>query len=182
MRRWIIAVALISALIVVGCTTGGQPKPNPEAKQAASTGVNRGDSAPEFSVKTTTGEEVSLSSFSSQKRPVLVYFFATWCPFCAKDFSTLSGIYNEYANDVAIIAMSLDLSEGQKEISEYQKKYPALSGIKWAPSTAEILANYRVRSTTTKYAVSSEGKIIYGGSGAFSEQQWRTLLEALKNA
>ena len=64
-------------------------------------------------------------------------------------------------------------------LKNYKKKYPELKNTMFAPGQTEILVNYRVTKTTTKYAIDKNGKIIYIGAGAFDEEQWKTLLEAL---
>ncbi len=62
-----------------------------------------GDSPYDFTVVTTEGKAVRLSDFTKNKKPLIVYFFATWCPWCAKDYAALSKVYNNYENDVAIL-------------------------------------------------------------------------------
>ncbi len=49
----------------------------------------------------------------------------------------------------------------------------------FALGQTEILVNYRITKTTTKYAIDGNGKIMYIGAGAFDEEQWKTLLDAL---
>jgi len=137
------------------------------------------DTPPDFTVVTTEGKVVRLSDFAKKQQPVIVYFFATWCPWCARDYESLSEVYKDYGNKVSILSISLDLSEDLITLKEYKKKYPELKNTMFAPGQNEILVNYRVTRTTTKYAIDRNGDIIYAGFGAFSEEQWRILLEAL---
>ena len=142
-------------------------------------GSNIGDLAPGFSLLDVDGNEVSLASFD---RPVIVYFFATWCPYCSQDLTTLSVVYSDYSDDIAIVASSLDLDEDADLIKQYQEKYSGLDEVIFAPGIEDMLKSYNVRFTTSKYAVNSEGKIIYAGSGPFTEKQWITLFDLLKNS
>jgi len=144
-------------------------------------GIEVGNIAPDFSVTTTDGEAVRLSDYRDNK-PVLVYFMATWCPYCRQDFTALSPVYADYKDDIEFIVMSLDLSETGEILAQYKTNYPLLSDIKFAPGGSNILANYKVLHTTAKYAVKRDGTLLYKGSGAFSGEQWTALLEALKNA
>ena len=143
-------------------------------------GIRQGNLAPDFTVTTITGETVNIRSFAEQGKPAIVYFMATWCPYCAKDFSALEPIYAEFQNEVPIVVMSLDLKENAEKLTNYFKKYPGLDGLKVSPGQRSILIDYAVRYTTTKYAIGRDGTIIYAGSGQFSEDQWRTLFEGLK--
>ena len=132
-----------------------------------------------FTVVTTDGKVVRLSDFTENKMPVIVYFMATWCPYCAQDYQALSKVYKNYENNVSIISISLDLGEDLNTLREYKKKYPELQKTIFAPGQTEILVNYRITKTTTKYAIDRNGKIIYAGFGAFDEEQWKQLLDAL---
>jgi peroxiredoxin len=138
-----------------------------------------GDVPYDFTVVTTEGKVVRLSDFIENKKPVIVYFFATWCPWCAKDYAALSKVYPDYEDKVNIISISLDLNEDLITLKEYKKEYPALQKTIFALGQTEILVNYRITKTTTKYAIDRNGKIIYIGAGAFDDEQWKALLDAL---
>ncbi len=138
-----------------------------------------GDEPYDFTVVATEGKAVRLNDFIEQKKPVIVYFMATWCPYCARDYTALSKVYRDYEDKVSILSISLDLSEDLNILREYKKKYPALEKTMFASGQNEILVNYRITKTTTKYAVDKNGKIIYIGAGVFSEEQWKVLLEEL---
>ena len=184
-KKLILVLMIPLVFFVVGCTNN-----NLESK---STAVNQelnqvfqvkaplqmGDEPYDFVVVTTEGKAVRLKDFAEQKKPVIVYFMATWCPWCAKDYAALSKVYKDYEDKVSIVSISLDLSEDINTLKEYKKKYPALQKTMFAPGQTEILVNYRVTRTTTKYAIDRNGKIKYMEVGAFDEEQWKTLFEAL---
>ena len=138
-----------------------------------------GDAPYDFTVVTTDAKVVRLSDFTKNEKPVIVYFFATWCPWCAKDYAALSKVYKNYEDKVSVISISLDLGEDLNILREYKKRYPELQNTMFAAGQTEILVNYRITKTTTKYAIDKNGKIIYIGAGAFDEEQWKTLLDEL---
>lgn len=142
-------------------------------------GLGEGDIPPDFSILTADGRNITLSDFAKQKKPVLVYFMATWCPYCARDYAALSKVYKEYEDKAAILSISLDLSEDAGLLSDYKKKYPALEKMLIAPGQAKILGDYRVTATTTKYALDENGRIIFAGKGELEAEDWRTLLEEM---
>ena len=177
---------IIFALSIYGCA-------NTSNLESKSTTVNQelnhvftvksalqvGDAPHDFVVVTTEGKAVRLKDFIDQQKPVIVYFFATWCPWCAKDYAALSKVYKKYENNVSLISISLDLGEDLNILREYKKGYPELQNTMFASGQTEILVNYRITKTTTKYAIDKNGKIIYIGAGAFDEEQWKTLLDKL---
>ena len=78
-----------------------------------------------------------------------------------------------------MISISLDLNENLLTLRDYKKKYPELQNTIFAQGQSQILLDYKVTKTTTKYAIDRNGKIIYAGFGAFDEEQWKTLLDEL---
>ena len=152
---------------------------NQQLNQVSTIGNQVGNTPYDFVVVTTEGKTVRLNDFIENKKPFIVYFMATWCPWCAKDYAALSKVYKNYEDNVSIISISLDLSENLITLKEYKKKYPALEKTIFAPGQNEILVNYRITKTTTKYAIDRNGKIIYAGFGAFDEEQWKILLNEL---
>lgn len=185
MRQEILLIfGIITLFFIVGCT--GQTIKEIDVsgnlvETTASIGLNNGNLAPDFSITTIDGEEIQLHS-SFENKPVLVYFMATWCPYCKSDFNALSKVYNDYENDVEILSISLDLNEGDSILESYKNQFPGIEKVKFAKGNMDVLTKYKVKTTTTKYALAKDGTIIYSGSGAINQDQWRTLLDALKEA
>lgn len=150
-----------------------------ELNQVSAIGANIGNIPPDFTVVTTDGRAATLSDFTEQQKPVIVYFMATWCPYCAEDYAELSKSYPEYEKNASFLSISLDLSEDLNLLREYKKKYPKLQNTMFAAGQSRILVDYRVTKTTTKFAIGKNGKIIYAGYGVFNEGQWRILLNEL---
>lgn len=178
-------IIVILALFINGCIqkdvelkTKSEPQELNQVFQVKSA-LQIGDVPHDFAVITTDGKAVVLGDFVRNKKPVIVYFFATWCPYCARDYAELSKIYKNYEDEVAILSIDLDLNEDSSIIREYKKKYPELQKTMFASGQTEILVNYRITKTTTKYAIDRNGKIIYIGAGTFNEEQWKQLLDAL---
>jgi thiol-disulfide isomerase/thioredoxin len=53
-----------------------------------------GAKAPGFTAKDLTGNDVSLSSFEGS--PILLNFWATWCPYCRKERPYLNSLFSEF--------------------------------------------------------------------------------------
>lgn len=184
-KYFLIFIIVISSLFINGCIqkdvelkTKSETQELNQVFQVKSP-LQVGDAPYDFVVVTTEGKAVRLYDFIENKKPIIVYFMATWCPWCAKDYAALSKVYKNYEDKVSILSISLDLNEDLNILREYKKKYPALQETMFASGQNEILVNYRITKTTTKYAIDKNGKIIYIGAGAFGEEQWKILLDAL---
>lgn len=146
-------------------------------EKPVTSGLMKGDIAPGFILATPDGRQISLESF--RQKPVLLYFFTTWCPYCREDLTTLSSVYADYSSEVSIVAIGMDLGESEEKIRQYKEQFPALSGVLFLKGDMGILSTYQIKYTTTKYAVGNDGKVLYAGSGVLTEQQWRALLGAM---
>ena len=180
----ILIVLILFAFFNYGCANRSNlelktKSVNQELSQVTTIGTEIGNIPPDFVVVTTEGKAVRLSDFTKNEKPIIVYFMATWCPYCAQDYAALSKVYKNYQNDVSMISISLDLGEDLITLKNYKKKYPELEKVMFAPGQSELLINYKITRTTTKYAIDGTGKIIYAGYGAFNEEQWKTLLDKL---
>ncbi len=140
-------------------------------------GATKGFTAPDFAIKTIDGSTVSLEQLTSQK-PTLLYFWATWCPYCKRDLAAAEKVYPEYKDKVAFLAIDLDPKETVQQIADYQKKY-GHDLIQFAAADKKVLQDYGITSTTTKIAIDWNRLILWRGSGEIDEKTWRILLDGL---
>lgn len=145
-------------------------------------GLAQGSIPPDFTIGDIEGNKITLSDFAKQKKPVLVYFMATWCPYCREDYEELSKAYPEYEGKITILSIDLDASEDANQLAEYRKNYPKLQKMIMAAAKSSVLADYRVTKTTEKYGISRDGRIAYAGFGTLSEEEWRKLLDLIIKA
>ncbi|MGB5490955.1 MAG: TlpA disulfide reductase family protein [Woeseiaceae bacterium] len=67
--------------------------------------ANAADMAPDWSLVSSSGETVRLSEEVKQQTTVL-FFWATWCPYCKALMPHLQSIRLEYGNEVEILAIN----------------------------------------------------------------------------
>ena len=182
MKKIHVMLILFSILFISACSsskTGHQvPISSNIVSQQASVGIDKGQIPPDFTITTIDGKQYILSQFKEEKRPVLLYFWASWCPYCSRDFDVVKNIYPKYADKVAFLAIDLDLNEGSGLIQKYKER-KGLNKIDFAEGNADVLSNYAIKYTTTKYAIGKNGLILYKGSGVFNEQQWEVLFNGM---
>src|SRR6266540_1712343 len=86
--------------IILSANTTNAATDNATAPQA-------GFAAPDFTLKTPTGETYTLSEFRGQA--VLVNLWATWCPPCRAEMPTIEKMYQEY-KDRGFIDLAIDMT------------------------------------------------------------------------
>jgi hypothetical protein len=79
------------------------------------------------------------------------------------------------------LAIDLDPNEKASLIRDYKNR-KGLEEIDFAEADINVLSDYGITHTTTKYAIGKNGLILYKGSGVFNEQQWEVLLNGLINS
>ena len=118
--------------------------------------------APAFSLKTPTGENVTLASLSGKL--VLVDFWATWCAPCVKAMPEMQRLHDAYAaRGFSVVGVSID-DDGAKKVTPFLAKsrvkftYPILldSGTTWQ--------SWGVRAVPSAMLV-KDGKIVAQWSG-----------------
>ena len=87
----------------------------------------KGKTWPDFSVKTADGGTFTLSESLKTHDLVLINFWATWCGPCQYEFPFLEKAWEQYADRVDVIALSVEDRDTNKKI----KQFAAENGLKF---------------------------------------------------
>lgn len=113
--------------------------------------------APNFTLKKANGESVSLNQFKG--KPVIIHFWATWCPYCKKLQPSLNKLYQQYHDKgLEILAVSIweeDDAKPQQEMN--QRGYPFITLL----HGEKVAEQYQVSGTPTTVFISRTGEIIW---------------------
>lgn len=116
-----------------------------------------GDPAPAFSLKDYKGDFKSLSDY--QGHPVLLHFWATWCPSCLEELNSLNRLRALFSEDqLVILGVSLD-EGGWEQLSSFFERIPVhfqvLLDLEGVSATA-----YGVHILPTSYLIDARGKVL----------------------
>jgi peroxiredoxin len=114
MKKLIASFLLLPTLLITtSCTmTPAEPEKSPSS--------NRVD-MPDFTLRDLSNREVSLNDFKG-KSPVLLFFWATWCPYCQKSLPAMISLREKYSDqDLAILG--IDLDEPRDLVQDYIDKF-----------------------------------------------------------
>ena len=140
-------------------------------------GLDVGNKAPDFTVETSDGRQLSLSDFTASEKPVVLYFMASWCPNCKRDLASANSAYPAYSDDVEFLTVSLE----PRDNAPYLERYKNTGGHSWdfALSNPLVSSSYAVRYTTTKFAIDKDGIIRATNIGILSSSQWENFFNAV---
>ncbi len=169
-------MVLTIVAVVLGAVWIGWTRLDPDA--ANPTGLppsaDLGHPAPDFTLMTPDGREISLSDFRGQ--PVLINFWATWCPPCRAEIPALEATARDYNGQAVILGVDVQESADsvQAFISEFGMTYPVV-----LDGDASVAQTYRVRAFPTSYLVDRRGVIVEIFAGPVSEPLVRSRLAEL---
>jgi peroxiredoxin len=135
------------------------PSPTPSCPSCEAFGVqvleNRKD-APPFTLKSSNGTSYSLKDFKG--KPVLVLFWATWCPSCCEELPVLDKHFAERQEELVTLLLAIDgekVKRVQGFIEKSKIKLPVLLDEK-----EKIARSYGVNFIPAAFLIDREGKIM----------------------
>jgi thiol-disulfide isomerase/thioredoxin len=139
-----------------------------------------GGRAPDFTLKTLAGKEVSLSSLRG--KVVLVDFWASWCKPCKKELPELDKLAKAYkaaGAKVEIIAINIDSERGNADKFLKGAKVGSLTVLLDPGGTSAEL--YRPGTMPTSYVVDAKGIVrhVNEGYSAGDEEKYKKQIDAL---
>jgi cytochrome c biogenesis protein CcmG, thiol:disulfide interchange protein DsbE len=113
--------------------------------------------APDFTLEDLEGNTYSLSDLRG--RPILVNFWASWCPPCRAEMPAIQRTYQAYQEDgllvLAVNAANQDsLAEASRFVEQHNLTFPIL-----LDRDGSVSRLYEVRSLPTSFFFDREGKI-----------------------
>jgi cytochrome c biogenesis protein CcmG/thiol:disulfide interchange protein DsbE len=165
----VIIVAITVALFVgKSYTKGGKGAPSVIASvlKPQDDGPANGTPAPDFTLKTLDGKDVTLSSLKG--KAVMVNFWATWCEPCKIEMPWMVELQDKYRKDgFEIVGVAMDDSDN-KEIAAFAKKmnvnYTILKG---SEKVADLYGG--LDGLPTNFFLDRNGKVIDSFKGLRSE-------------
>ena len=126
-----------------------------------------GEPAPDFVLATPTGQTMQLANLRG--RPVLLNFWATWCPPCKIEMPDLEAIHQKYA-DRGLAVVAVDQQEAPAAVQAYFNEM-GLSFPTVIDSTGEIFNLYRAVALPMSYFVDSDGIVRIHHRGLMTREQ-----------
>ena len=133
--------------VLAGCNSGSHPP-------------RIGNAAPDFTL-TDSQRTVALSQFRG--KPVLLNFWATWCPPCVEEMPSLIQLHKELGDKVTILAVSEDADDGAYKQFVRDHNVDLLTVRDVRQDTNEVYGTFKFPET---YVIDRNGKIVRKFIGA----------------
>jgi thiol-disulfide isomerase/thioredoxin len=154
MRLWM-------GVLAVGVTTLGFA-PVRDAR-AQDSGIEIGAKAPGAVVETLDGKPANLAQYVG-KSPVLLEFWATWCPNCRELEPTLKAAHVKYGSQVKFVGVSVSVNQSPERVKAYVAKH-GIPGDQVFDRNGAATGAYDVPATSYVVVLDKAGKVVYTGLG-----------------
>ena len=189
-RLSVALIALLLLLAAVACdadktpagdqqgpapVTQGEPSAGAPAPETAAPSVS---SLPDFEVLDKDGNTVKLSDFYG--KPILLNFWATWCPPCKAEMPDLQEAYEIYGDEVCFVMVNL--TDGSRDTVEVVKTFVADNGYTFPvyfDTQSSAAMAYGIYSIPTTFLISADGVLLKSKSGMMTASEVEAAMKLL---
>jgi thiol-disulfide isomerase/thioredoxin len=148
---------VLSAVCMVGLLSAAG------VARAQDSGIEIGATAPAAAVETLDGKAANLSQFIG-KKPVLMEFWATWCPNCKELEPTMQAMNTKYGSKIAFVGVAVSVNQNPALARKYVDKHK-LTWTQLYDTKGTATEAYDVPATSYVVLVDKNGKVVYTGVG-----------------
>jgi thiol-disulfide isomerase/thioredoxin len=114
-------------------------------------------------VFTLDGKEADLAQYVG-KTPVVMEFWATWCPNCAELEPTLVSAAKKYGAKVKFVGVAVSVNQNPARVKAFVEKH-GLPGDQYFDAKGSATGAYDVPATSYVVVFNKAGKVVYTGLG-----------------
>lgn len=142
-------------------------------------GIAEGQLAPDFILKTISGEEAKLSAYRGKR--VILNFWASWCPPCKAEMPHMEDFYVEH-KDSDVILLSVNLTTAEKKSSDVEKfvEEYGLSFPVMLDEQGDIGQIYQAHAIPTSYLIDSKGIVRKKIVGPMDKEMMNELIQSVE--
>jgi thiol-disulfide isomerase/thioredoxin len=135
----------------------------PRGAFAQEMGIMVGSAAPAAAVQSLEGTAMDLGGMYGEK-PVVLEFWATWCPLCKKLEPAMKAAQAKYGSDVRFVSVGVPANQSAEKQKAYMEKQQ-LGGTFVFDKDGAAMQAYAVPHTSYVVVVDKAGKVVYTGVG-----------------
>ncbi len=121
--------------------------------------------APGFELKGPDGETYSLADMKGQ--PVIVNFWATWCPPCRAEMPAMQRAWEEL-KDQGVMLVAVNVGESEAEIAAFAERMEVSFPLPM-DTNMTVAQSWPMKGLPTTFIVDPEGHLVYRAQG---EREW----------
>ena len=135
----------------------------PVAARGQDLGIDVGAKAPVVTVHALDGKAVDLSNYVG-KVPVLIEFWATWCPNCRELMPTLLETEKKYGKRVKFMAIAVAINQSPEKVRRWLAAHP-LPHDTFYDTDGKAAGAFDAPATSYVVVLDRTGRVVYTGLG-----------------
>ena len=159
-------VIFLAVLLIAGLWSTGSSTVKAEPK----TGIMVGEKMPSFTVTNSAGEPISISPGSG---PIVLNFWATWCPPCRAELPELAKFAQRQEGVVAF--WGIDLQESPQTVEAFLDEMQIVLPVVY-DRDGKAARTFAVRYIPTTIVADAQGIILFRKSGPVTEEELNSVL------
>jgi thiol-disulfide isomerase/thioredoxin len=131
--------------------------------RAQDLGIEVGATAPAVTVQSLDGKPINLGSYIG-KTPMLIEFWATWCPNCRELMPTLLDAEKKYGKQVKFVAIAVAINQSPEKVRRYLAAHP-LPHDTYYDDEGKAAGAFDAPATSYVVVLDKQGRVVYTGLG-----------------
>jgi thiol-disulfide isomerase/thioredoxin len=140
-------------------------------------GISVGQTPPAVTIEDLDGHPVDLGRWVG-KRPIIVEFWATWCPICAELLPRMEVAQKKYGDRVDFLVVAVAVNQSPNSVRHHLARHPMPFTFLWDVNGNATRA-FQAPATSYVAVLDARGKVVYTGIGA--DQDIEAALETAVN-
>ncbi|MGH7651996.1 MAG: TlpA family protein disulfide reductase [Gemmatimonadaceae bacterium] len=126
-------------------------------------GIEVGSPAPAVTVQSLDGKQVNLAQYIG-KTPMLIEFWATWCPNCRELMPTLLDVEKKYGQKVKFVALAVAINQSPERVRRFLAAHP-LPHETFYDTDGKAAGAFDAPATSYVVVLDKTGRVVYTGLG-----------------
>ncbi|HET9706915.1 MAG TPA: TlpA disulfide reductase family protein [Gemmatimonadales bacterium] len=126
-------------------------------------GIALGATPPAVTIQDLDGRPANLGAMIG-KKPLLIEFWATWCPLCAALMPQIDSAYARNRDKIAFVAVAVAVNESPASVKRHLAKEPHPWPFLW-DANGDAVRAFQAPSTSYVVVLDAQGKVVYTGLG-----------------
>jgi len=126
-------------------------------------GIDVGARAPVVSVQSLDGRQISLGNYIG-KTPMLIEFWATWCPNCKELMPSLLAAEKKFGKQVKFVAIAVAINQSPERVRRFLAAHP-LPHDTFFDVDGKAAGAFDAPATSYVVVLDKSGRVVYTGLG-----------------
>jgi thiol-disulfide isomerase/thioredoxin len=127
-------------------------------------GIPVGETPPAVTIEDLDGNPAPLSRWVG-KKPVIVEFWATWCPVCAELLPRMEAARKKYGDRAEFLVIAVAVNQSKNTVRRHLERHPMPFTFLWDANGAAVRA-FQAPATSYVAVLDAKGRVVYTGIGA----------------